>query len=221
MDSRTLRRYLDKTFGAEFKARHIQSVGSTYFYAPFEWLLKGLSFDKSGNNLYVTWFMMPLFPKSDSIILTYGDRIVKEDGSSIFDLEDEEVLTQTLYPLLLEKLAFLDKYECIHDFYAYFYEEDNLSQLSQIWLASDLRLKETDIYCRAFMELDYGAELEVLLAALNENEEEATSWQAKMKNSIHKLIQASESSEMINFFDAQRAESIQCLKLEDFLHQDT
>lgn len=219
MDTRKLKKYINSSLGNEFNRLQIKSKSTTYFYTPINWLIKGISFDKSDNKLYVSWFIMPLIPESDSIILTYGDRIKNGRNLDFFELQDENGLPQELESSVKLKLNFLDSINDVCMFYKYFYTDNNLTNLSQTWVASSLRLLETEIYCKAYIGLNYDSELDLFLNKWNSSKTKHLDWMVEMKLRICLLDEAVKSGEVNSYLSSIKTKTIDNLNLGRFLEE--
>lgn len=221
MDSKAFASYLKNNFAPILTKVGFNKKGNSFISVEREEILKGFVFDKSGDSLYVTWFVMPFIPVTYEIYFDVGERLVgKQETGDLFLLEEQNIETTTkeLQKLISEKITLLQSINSCKDYYKFFYEENNWNKLNNLWLKSNLRHLERVLFVKAYLNLPFEKELKAFKKEWQNSDRKHVSWMQEIKREVDKLVEAKSRNKesIINLLDSMRNETIENLNLHKY-----
>lgn len=222
MDSKAFASYLKNNFAPILSKAGFKKKGNSFISVEQEEILKGFVFDKSGDNLYVNWFVLPFIPVADEIYLDVGERLVGEqETGDLFLLKEPniEIITKELQGLISKKTTLLKRINSCRDYYNFFYEENNWKKLNNHWLNSNLRHVERVLFVKAYLNLPFEKELKAFKKEWQNNDRKPVSWMQEIKREVDKLVEAKNRSKesVTNLLDSMRNETVDNLNLRKYL----
>lgn len=188
--------------------------GSNRFVKAEKDLIKGFLFDWSGGDVYVHWFIMPVFSPTGVFYLNYGDRLsAGKPFNRRFPMDQMSVRssTEVILQLIFDQVPELERIDSVLEFENSFFKDE--------W-KSDERWIETLVYVKNYtLQADRLDIIERAVDALDAGGRLDLGWVKEIKSNILILKEANgRSISAVNeVFDTWKRETIANLRLEKFI----